>query len=374
MKEEFKEIIKSFFRSMYFYTFVFAIVFIISKVIINSLNLEYMQYIYKGATIAVVIGILLGIIQSIIKSETNGRRTLIIVTTLLIVIIVAPIVAFFIAFQPPEHIVEKGNKKYVAYVYSWHHTRVDYYEYMNFFVRGITKRIEENYKNGGDVLDKEHKGLYMPNSTYYYNVEGKITNNNFYTAKNSTNIENNNEEKDNKNIEQQKNQQENMESIIPTGDDSILYQKDNIIIRVGYLGNILNQRSVVTIYKSTDGGKTFTNMKEAGITINEGAELTFIDENTGFINDPGIVGTAGDNRRFLVSSDGGATFKKANIIHPDSIEEKNLLVNGVPYIVDGKLKLEVYTLNHSKNPKRTYYIFTSTDNGLSWSLEKKKQQ
>ena len=41
----------------------------------------------------------------------------------------------------------------------------------------------------------------------------------------------------------------------------------------------------------------------------------------------------------------------------------------MPYIEDGKLKLEVYTLNHSKTPERTYYIFSSKDNGLNWNLD-----
>ncbi|MBP3255224.1 MAG: hypothetical protein J6M60_01865 [Clostridia bacterium] len=181
MKDEFKKIIKSCFKSIYFYTFLFVIVFIISKIIVNFYNLEYMQYIYKGATITIIIGILLGVIQSIIRCETIGGRVLIMINTIIISFIIGPIVAFFIVLQPPEHIVEKDNKKYVTYVYSWHHTRVDYYEYTNFFVRGVTKRIEENYKNGGD---KEHEGLY----TYYYNNEGKIINNNLYMEKNNNSI------------------------------------------------------------------------------------------------------------------------------------------------------------------------------------------
>ena len=152
-----------------------------------------------------------------------------------------------------------------------------------------------------------------------------------------------------------------------TTNSDILYEKklnENTIIRVKNLGAILAQRSVIDIEKSTDNGKTYIGQTEEGITIHNGAEFIFIDENIGFINDPGLAGS-GENRGFLVTTDGGKTFSEANIIHPLSIEEKNLLVKGVPYIKDGKLNVQIYTLNHSKYPERTYYEFTS-NNGLTW--------
>ena len=153
-----------------------------------------------------------------------------------------------------------------------------------------------------------------------------------------------------------------------TTNSDILYEKklnENTIIRVKNLGAILAQRSVIDIEKSTDNGKTYIGQTEEGITIHNGAEFVFLDENIGFINDPGLAGTGGENRGFLVTTDGGKTFSEANIIHPLSIEEKNLLVKGVPYIKDGKLNVQIYTLNHSKYPERTYYEFTS-NNGLTW--------
>lgn len=68
----------------------------------------------------------------------------------------------------------------------------------------------------------------------------------------------------------------------------------------------------------------------------------------------------------------GKTVNEANIIHPDNIEEKNLLVKGVPYIEDGNLKVVIYTLNHSKSSERTYYEFVSNDNGVTWEFYKNK--
>ena len=157
---------------------------------------------------------------------------------------------------------------------------------------------------------------------------------------------------------------------------NILYEKkidENTIVRVKNLGAILAQRSVIDIEKSTDGGKTYISQTKEGITIHNGAEFMFINEKIGFINDPGLAGTGGENKGFLVTTDGGKTFKDADIIHPDNIEEKNLLVKGVPYIEDEKLKVVIYTLNHSKIPERTYYEFTSNDNGITWEFYKKKE-
>ncbi len=178
----------------------------------------------------------------------------------------------------------------------------------------------------------------------------------------------------NKEIEIEK-QKEKNKTILNSNKYNILYKKEinkNTIIRVKNLGEILAQRSVIDIEKSTDGGKTYISQTKEGITIHNGAEFMFINENTGFINDPGLAGTGGENKGFLVTTDGGKTFNEANIIHSDNIEEKNLIVKGVPYIEDGKLKVVIYTLNHSKSPERTYYEFTSNDNGVTWEFYKEK--
>ena len=147
-----------------------------------------------------------------------------------------------------------------------------------------------------------------------------------------------------------------------------LYEKrvdDNIIIRVVYKGAVLAQRSIIGIKKSTDGGVTWKEQKE-DLQIHNGAEFIFLDENLGFINDPGLAGTEGENRGLIVTTNGGKTFVDANIIHPSTITEKNLFVSGLPYLEDGKLKVKIYTINYQKNPVKTYYEFYSQDNGLNW--------
>ena len=154
--------------------------------------------------------------------------------------------------------------------------------------------------------------------------------------------------------------------------ESILYEmriNGNTIIKVVNLGSVLGQRSIIGVERSFDNGKNFVKMYDEGITIHNGAEFCFINENLGFINDFGLAGTDGENKFFKVTRDGGKTYNYANIIHPDSIEEKNLLVKGVPYIENNMLKVQVYTLNYAKDPARTYYTFYSKDNGLNWEIE-----
>ena len=40
---------------------------------------------------------------------------------------------------------------------------------------------------------------------------------------------------------------------------------------------------------------------------------------------------------FVVTIDGERTLVNSNIIHPDNIEEKNLLVKGLQYMENGKI-------------------------------------
>lgn len=69
----------------------------------------------------------------------------------------------------PEHIVEKNEKKMVASVYTVMNVSVDYYEYINIFVRGNQWQISEHYGNGSydpferDVMPSPYKTYYNPN-------------------------------------------------------------------------------------------------------------------------------------------------------------------------------------------------------------------
>lgn len=126
-------------------------------------------------------------------------------------------------------------------------------------------------------------------------------------------------------------------------------------------------KDIITFEKTLDGGITYKTQNPDGFDVHYDWEAIFINENVGFINDYGIPGN-GDNYGLYVTKDSGKTLKKSNIIHPDNIEEKNLLVEGVPYYDNGILKLKVYTINHSKTPEKTYYDFYSQDEGENWRI------
>ena len=151
-------------------------------------------------------------------------------------------------------------------------------------------------------------------------------------------------------------------------DGDTIYEKkisDKVSIRVVYAGAVLAQRSLIEIEKTTDGGTTWKNQIDGDdpfIQIHNGAEFTFIDEYVGFINDPGLAGTAGDNRGLLVTNDGGKTFSDAIL----NTSKEDIYIDGVPYVEEGKLKLKAH--NTIKN-EEFYYYFYSEDNGKTWTNE-----
>lgn len=78
----------------------------------------------------------------------------------------------------PEHIIEKENKKMVAYVYSFLQVRVEYYDYVNIFMRGNQLKIEEDYGNGGyDPFERDNVPL--PKIYRYYDDNGKVIKSNW---------------------------------------------------------------------------------------------------------------------------------------------------------------------------------------------------
>jgi len=269
-------------------------------------------------------------------------------------LIATPIILLYAVFlYTPEHILEKDNNKYIAKVHSFKRVNVYYHDYINFFLVGNKVRIHENYGSGGyDPFDGRHDN-YTPQTYCYYDKDGNIikTNNiRYYKTSDSYNTN-----------------QSNKTELLQESD--ILYEKvinNNTIIRVINKESILAQRSIISIEKTTNGGQNWEKQLSEGMQIHNGAKFIFLDENIGFINDPGIAGTDGENRGLLVTTNGGKTFTSANILHPENIEEKNLFVSDVPYLENNILKVKIYTINHTKNPAKTFYEFYSKDNGITW--------
>lgn len=372
-----KQIINKIKFNIFTYIIIYLLIFIITKLIINAYGMELMRCVYNFTICTIILGFIAGMVQAIIRANEKSTKIYITICLACITFFLAIFVSFYIAFLSPEHVVKKDKKQMVAYVRAFLSTRVDYYDYYNILVRGKYRLIEDDYGKGGfDPLDEKIDYKYEIIRTTYYDKNGKViggtdiiepkikivdANNNIIDIKN--NINSNNEYDSNK-----------MPSNVSKED--ILYEKDfseNKKIRVAYLESILAQRSTIRIEKTEDGGNTWLSVHETSdnyITIHNGAEFVFIDENIGFINDPGLAGTDGENRGLMVTNNGGKTFEDVNIIHPDNIEERNLFVKGVPYEENGILKVQIYTINHNKDPERTYYEFVSKDKGKNWEYSK----
>ncbi len=378
-----KEIINKYKFNIFIYTIIYLVIFIIIKLIINACGMEFMHCVYIFSICITILGFVAGMVQAMIRANDRSTKICIAICLACITFFLAIFGAFYIAFLPPEHIVEehalkKDKKQMVGYVRAFLSTRVDYYDYYNILVRGKYRLIEDDYGKGGfdpfeEKLGYKHEVL----ETRYYDKKGKLIHTHNNIKQNVTVIDsdnnilngNTNYESDIKDYDSNK-----LPSNVPKED--ILYEKDingTKKIRVAYLESILAQRSIVRIEKTEDSGKTWFSVHdgyENYIQIDNGAEFVFIDENIGFINDPGLAGTDGENGGLRVTINGGKTFKNVNIIHPRNIEERNLFVKGVPYEENGELKVKIYTINHNKDPEKTYYEFISKDKGRNWECNK----
>lgn len=349
---DFKKFLARAKTSILFYVILFIVIFVLLHFLLMLFNIQFRQWVYYVVVAIAVIGILIGLFK-LESIENKIVKRIVTISTVLCFIAIPYILLYCIFLYIPEHILEKDNNKYVAKVRSFKRVDVYYYDYINFFLVGNKVRIHENYGSGGyDPFDGKHDN-YEPLTYYYYDEDGKViktNSSNYYKTSNSNNTN-----------------QSNKTEI--SQDSDILYEKvinNNTIIRVINKESILAQRSIISIEKTTDGGQTWEKRLPEGMQIHNGAKFIFLDENIGFINDPGLVGTEGENSGLLVTTDGGKTFINANIIHPKNIEEKNLFVSELPYLENETLKVKIYTINHAKNPAKTFYEFSSKDNGLTW--------
>lgn len=360
-----KKVLEKAKTSILFYTIIFIVLFIVSHYVFKLFNIQYRQWVYYAAILVSIICFILGIFQIIRKKNKKIKVVFysILGVILILMVIFWRFVLFILVFSYyPEHVIEKDDKKYVACVNSFLQVNVYYYDYINMFLVGNKIKIHEYYGKGGyDPFDGKHddkKAL----KYYYYDNEGNVinTNDEYYYKKHvneDINTVENNSEKTTSN------------ELI-----EILYENkinDNTIIRVVNKGYILAQRCIIGIEKSTDGGKTWENKlksPDGNMQIHNGTKFIFLDENIGFINDPGLAGTNGTNSELLVTVDGGETFTSSNIIYKNNNEEDNMYIDGLPYIENNVLKLNAYTIDYSKNKEKVYYTLYSIDNGLNWNI------
>lgn len=73
----------------------------------------------------------------------------------------------FIFMHQPEYVLEKRGKRMVAYVSSFLEVNVNYYDYVNPFVRGNKLKLSEYYGKGGYDPFKEDEMPVIERCIYY---------------------------------------------------------------------------------------------------------------------------------------------------------------------------------------------------------------
>lgn len=137
---------------------------------------------YTFGVISVVLFYLIliqGFISLHYKAINKFQKFMTIIISGIVLVIMLMYTAFAFAFSyNPEHIVEKDGKKMVAYVNSFLHVRVEYYDYLNSIVRRPQVKITEDYGRGGyDPFEKDE----MPSIKHYtyYDDNGKVIKSNY---------------------------------------------------------------------------------------------------------------------------------------------------------------------------------------------------
>ena len=156
-------------------TALFTVLFIVVRLILQLFRVTFRKWFRVLCLFLIMVGIIAGIIQLLLKIRKKAVRIAAVSIFILFItaacVITYPIAIFAVAGE--EHVVERDEGKFVAYVDGFLHTYVYYYEYKNFLICGEVKRIEEDYGKGGfDPIGNPYGHEYSVVSTKYYDEEG----------------------------------------------------------------------------------------------------------------------------------------------------------------------------------------------------------
>ncbi len=160
---------KKIFKNVFFDTLLFLAIYLISYFILKHFNLIFMQWIRDLACFAISIGFILGLIQINIKLSKKNIVLCIIVWLIFTFIIIAMAgvgLFYLIFFYDPECISNFEGRKMVQETRSvWKSNYINYYDYMNPFVRSRQNRVKVQYDDA--IAEDEYAG------TTYYNEKGE---------------------------------------------------------------------------------------------------------------------------------------------------------------------------------------------------------
>lgn len=184
---------KKVFDKMILIVIIYIVLFVIIHEALRNFSLYFREWVYIFSVIFVVIGFSIGIYYKISKLQSKKKKIIldILYTIILIVLLGNPITIFLVVFSyQPEHVIERDNKKYVAYVTAFLDTTVHYYEYKNLFVFGNLVMDEYYGKGGFDPIKSKFGNNYKLTSTTYYDKEGNVVNTE-YEEKSEPSVNNN---------------------------------------------------------------------------------------------------------------------------------------------------------------------------------------
>lgn len=351
------------------------ILFISLHFFLKLINVRFRKWVYVTIISIFSVGIFIKIIRMLYSDAILGKKyikqffskylSIIVVVSILLGIIFWKyllLIIFLIALTIDsitdniipnyERVIQIEDSKYVASINPlWMDAHVDYYEYINFFIMG-NKPIDIQYHIGVyDLINRQQEEL-EEKKNY---VE---TTNSDDNHKDTPGIEDTEKPKKFKKISK----------------ENLLYEKkvnNNIIIRVGTVGNSLGGKMGIEIQKTTNGGKTWKNQiknKDEYILINNEAQIIFINENVGFINNNSLFILGQENDSLLVTVDGGESFKASNFVFSEDIKDTSFYIQDLPILSNKKLQIELFAPRKIGSKDGNYYKFISVDNGQNWTI------
>lgn len=151
-------------KTILFYWFIYLIVLILSREILLKCNMEYRGWIYSVSGFVFIIGLIVGIIQLILRIKKKSIKIIGMILFIILIIFCTPYTLLFFAItSAEEEVVSYENQKMVTYTQVFWDKRITYYNYINFLVRERYPKLEEYYgENGEHILT-------------YYDDNGEVT-------------------------------------------------------------------------------------------------------------------------------------------------------------------------------------------------------
>lgn len=131
------------------YVILYGIFFYFINLVLSNNNIQFMNWIYYLTYSIIILGFIIGIFQFISKIKNKTKRKIFLVVMVIFISILICVLTFiFMIAYTPDYIIIKDGNEMVANVQSFHHTYIEYYEYLNPFMKSKSNIDSEYYSNG----------------------------------------------------------------------------------------------------------------------------------------------------------------------------------------------------------------------------------